>query len=185
MNILEQFLKNCEFRITEGSEYSWNCFGHDAYCLDSWNGHQDGHSFTVTFDKKTQEVYELQAHDYANNRAYRWFNPDYRDSYFKEANTRNSDPMEAWDDLNYTELDVLEDFFEKMQAIYAEVDYDTRIKVPVDFTDEELLTYMKIAHERDITFNQLVEEALKAAIDEAKSDPEGFKSRADKWKARM
>lgn len=165
MNILEQFLKSCEFRITEGSEYQWSCYGYDAYCLDSWNGHQDGHSFTVIFDKKTQTVYELQAHDYANNRAYRWFDSDYRDEYFTEANNRNSNPMEAWEDLNYTELDVLEDFFEKMQAIYAEVDYDTRVSVPVDFTDEELLTYMKIAHERDITFNQLVEQALKAAIE--------------------
>jgi hypothetical protein len=38
------------------------------------------------------------------------------------------------------------------------------VSVPVDFTDEELLAYMKIAHERDITFNQLVEEALREAI---------------------
>jgi len=53
-------------------------------------------------------------------------------------------------------------------AIIAGEDYDTRVQVPVDFTDEELLTYMKLAHERDITFNQLVEEALRAAIDEYK-----------------
>jgi len=51
-------------------------------------------------------------------------------------------------------------------AIVNNEDYDTRVSVPVDFTDEELLTYMKMAHDRDITFNQLVEDALRAAIDE-------------------
>jgi hypothetical protein len=36
--------------------------------------------------------------------------------------------------------------------------------MPVDFSDEELLTYMKMAHDRDMTFNQFVEEALRQAI---------------------
>ena len=40
-------------------------------------------------------------------------------------------------------------------------------------SDEELLKYMKIAHEQDITFNQLVENALRAAIEEAAGDVEG------------
>jgi hypothetical protein len=37
----------------------------------------------------------------------------------------------------------------------------------MDFTDQELLTYMKLAHERDMTFNELVEQALRHAIAEA------------------
>jgi hypothetical protein len=53
---------------------------------------------------------------------------------------------------------------EKGAAICTGEDYDTRVSMPVDFTDEELLKYMKLAHERDITFNQFVEEALEAAI---------------------
>ena len=48
--------------------------------------------------------------------------------------------------------------------------------------EEELMVLFKAAHERDITFNQLVEEALRAALDEAKLDPDGFKQRAEKWK---
>jgi hypothetical protein len=35
----------------------------------------------------------------------------------------------------------------------------------MEFSDEELLTYMKLAHEQDITFNQLVERALREALD--------------------
>lgn len=47
---------------------------------------------------------------------------------------------------------------------------DNRIEVEVDFTDEELLTYMKMAHEQDITFNQFVEQAIQRLIDENKAD---------------
>jgi hypothetical protein len=73
---------------------------------------------------------------------------------------------QAWDDVDYTDLEVDEDWLDKATSIVDGEDYDTRVQVPVDFTDQELLTYMKIAHERDITFNELVEEALRHAINE-------------------
>ena len=38
--------------------------------------------------------------------------------------------------------------------------------VELELTDEEALRYMKMAHELDITFNQFVERALTAAIEE-------------------
>ena len=66
-------------------------------------------------------------------------------------------------------------------AIVAGDDYDTRVSVPVDFTDEELLKYMKLAHEMDITFNELVERAIRAAIDEYDSDPKEFKRKAERF----
>ena len=43
---------------------------------------------------------------------------------------------------------------------------DDRVEMEVDFTDEELLTYMKMAHEQDITFNQLLERALRQFLEE-------------------
>lgn len=39
--------------------------------------------------------------------------------------------------------------------------------IEVDFGDEELLQYMKLAHNMDITFNKFVETALRRAIEEA------------------
>jgi predicted nuclease with TOPRIM domain len=73
---------------------------------------------------------------------------------------------EAWDDVDYVELDVVDDFIQKALAIRAGEDYDTRVQVEVDFSDEELLQYMKLAHQRDMTFNEFVEEALRHAISE-------------------
>ena len=165
MITLKQWMELVDYRITEGSDYQWECYGPNAHCLDSWNGEQDGHSFSVYFDTKTKEVYEVQAHDYRNQRAYRLINPDFIKKHKKEANRRQVEFKEAWDDVEYVDLETDEDWLEKAQAIEDGTDYDTRVQVPIDFSDEELLKYMKMAHDRDMTFNEFVEEALRHAIE--------------------
>lgn len=162
---MKEWMELVGYRITEGSDYMWQCYGSNAYALDSWNGEQDGHSFTVIFDTKDQTVYEVQAHDYVHNRAYRMINEDFQKKNRKEAKKRDIDKDNAWDDVNYVDLDVDDDFIQKCLAIRAGEDYDTRVSVPMEFSDQELLTYMKLAHEQDITFNQLVERALREAIE--------------------
>jgi hypothetical protein len=167
MITLKEWMEIVDYRITEGSDYCWHCYGNDVHMLDSWNGEQDGFSFTVIFDTKTQVVYEVQAHDYVHNRAYRMINPDFQKKNKKEAKKRDIDKDNAWDDVDYVDLEVDDDFIQKCLAIKAGEDYDTRVSVPMDFSDEELFQYMKLAHEQDITFNQLVERALREAIDRA------------------
>jgi hypothetical protein len=167
MITMKEWMELVGYRITEGSDYMWQCYGSNAYAIDSWNGEQDGHSFTVIFDTRDQTVYEVQAHDYVHNRAYRMINEDFQKKNRKEAKKRDIDKDNAWDDVNYVDLDVDDDFIQKCLAIRAGEDYDTRVSVPLEFSDQELLTYMKLAHEQDITFNQLVEQALREAIDRA------------------
>ncbi len=157
-----------DYRITEGSDYCWQCFGPNAYRLDSWNQDQEGHTVSIVFDTRTQVVYEANAYDYKRKRAYRLINPDYKFAHDDEASGRDVDINQAWDDVNYVDLEADDDFIQKALAIVADEDYDTRVSVPVEFTDDELLIYMKMAHERDMTFNQFVEQALQAAIDEFK-----------------
>lgn len=176
MITLKQFMETCGYRITEGSDYGWQCFGHNAYCLDSWNGDQNGHTLSIVFDTKTQVVYQAMAYDYTQGRAYRMTNPEFKTAFDAEHIDRDVLDM-AWEDdegkpIRYVDLDVEEDFIEKAYAIVNDQEYDTRVQIQVEFTDEELLTYMKAAHDRDITFNQLVEEALTAAIEKHKLQKE-------------
>jgi hypothetical protein len=166
MITLKEWMELIDYRVTEGSNYGWQCYGYDAHMLDSWNGDQDGHSFTVIFDTKTQVVYEVQAHDYVHNRAYRLINPEFKPAHNQEADQRDVNINQAWDDVDYIDLDVDDDFIQKGLAIRDSKEYDTRVQVQVEFSDDELLTYMKIAHDRDITFNELVEIALQDAIDQ-------------------
>jgi hypothetical protein len=171
MITMKEWMELVDYKITEGSDYGWDCYGPYSYQLDSWNRvHGDGgYSFTITFSTKSQKVYEVQVHDYTNNRAYRMINPKFQEKHRKEALARNVNLNEAWDDVDYVDLDVDDDFFQKALAIKDGESYDTRVQVPVDFSDEDLLQYMKMAHERDITFNQLVEEALRHAITEVEA----------------
>jgi len=182
MIIIKDFMQTVDYRITEGSDYGWNCFGPNAYRLDSWNQEQDGHNVSIVFDTRTQVVYQMSAYDYVNERAYRWINPEYRSAHDNESEDRGVIVDQAWDDVNYTDLEVAEDMLEKARAIVAEEDYDTRVQVPVEFTDQEMLTYMKLAHELDITFNELVERALREAISAYEEDLTHEKSKKHKKK---
>ena len=181
---LKEWMELVDYRITEGNEYGWSCYGSNSHSLSMWNGvhGKGGYSSNIIFDNKDQTVYEVEFCDYTHDRAYRMINADFKKAYEKESQKREVSPNEAWDGVQYTDLEVDDDFVQKALAIKSGEDYDTRISVPVDFTDEELLKYMKLAHEQDITFNQFIEKAIRAAIDDYERDPEGMKSRANKWK---
>jgi hypothetical protein len=179
--LLKDWMEVVDYRITEGSDYGWQCYGPNVYCLDSWNGDQDGYSFSIIFDTKTQTVYEVQAHDYKHNRAYRMIHPEHVANYKKESQERASWMNEAFEGVEYVDLETEDDWIEKAGAIANGEDYDTRVQVPIDFTDDELLKYMKLAHERDMTFNQFIEEALRQAIEDYKHDPEGYKIKAQEF----
>lgn len=164
MITMQEWMELVSYRITEGSAYTWQCYGANAYALDSWNGDQDGHSFTIIFDTKDQTVYEVQAHDYLHQRAYRMINEDFAKKMSKEADRRDVDKKEAWEDVNYVDLDVDDDFIQKCLSIAAGEDYDTRIQVPLDLDKETMYELMQQAHAQDITLNQLVERILTDVI---------------------
>ena len=154
---LKTWMELVNYRISEGCEYGWNCYGEEAYCLDSF---AENYSLSVIFDKKTQIVYEANVFDYVNNRAYRYIpSQDYKEAYTKEAKERNVENM-AWDDVPWIDLEVQEDFLEKSKAIQAGEEYDTRIIVPLNLEEKELMTLFNLAHEADMTFNQFVEKIL-------------------------
>jgi len=164
MITLKDFMETIDYKITEGSNYMWRCYGPNAYGLDFWNQEQDGHSVSIVFDTRTHLVYEASACDYSRNRAYRLINPDYKQAHSNEASEKNVLENQAWDDVNYIDLETDEDFLEKARAIVAEEDYDTRVSVPLTVPDDVLFELMKKAHEQDITLNQLVEDVLWDAI---------------------
>ena len=171
MITMKEWMELVDYKITEGGDYGWGCYGPNSYSLDSWNGVHGvgGYSFSIIFSTKSQKVYEVSMCDYTNDRAYRMINSKFQKKHDKEAEMRSVNLNEAWDDVDYVDLDVADDFIQKALAIRAGETYDTRVQVPVDFSDEELLQYMKLAHERDMTFNEFVEEALRHALGEVEA----------------
>jgi hypothetical protein len=166
MITIENFLNTVGHRISGGSEYQWECFGPDARYLDS--EFPNRYSASIVFDTLTQVVYEATVCDYSANRAYRWLNPDFKSEFEDEVLIRGAQDQ-AWDNVGYIDLDVPEDWLTKARAIVIGESYDTRVSVPLEMSDDEMLRLMTMAHERDITLNQLVEQILTQAIQARKA----------------
>lgn len=169
MITIKDYLDAIDYKITGGSEYSWQCFGPNARYLDCADSEGLGtYSITAIFDCIDQTVYSVELWDYANDREYRWINPMFVGAHMKDCATHNVDCYESCDGRNFIDLDVSSDMLEKISKIVAGEPYDTRVQMEVDFSDEDLLQYMKLAHKMDMTFNEFVEEALKAEIERRK-----------------
>ena len=173
---MKEFMELVDYKITEGGDYGWQCFGSNSYQLSHWNGvhGKGGWSANIVFSTKSQKVYTVEVCDYTNDRAYRIINPDYVKKYNKESKDRGELGNQAWDGINFVDIEVDDDFIQKFLAIKSGQDYDTRVQISVDFSDEELLKYMKAAHELDMTFNEFVVQAITEAIRVHETDPERF-----------
>lgn len=161
---MKQYMEICNYKITEGDAFGWPCFGSNAYNLSTWNGDHDGHSLSIVFDTETQVVYMVEAHDYKGNVSYRLINPDYQAKYKKYVKTHEIDD-EAYDGVPFIDLEIDEDYIQKATAIVNGMHYDRRIQVPLNLNDEEIFKLMKLAHDRDVTLNELIENILNDLIE--------------------
>jgi bifunctional DNA-binding transcriptional regulator/antitoxin component of YhaV-PrlF toxin-antitoxin module len=76
-------------------------------------------------------------------------------------------PDDVLERLGWKEGDDLKFEERKGSVLIRKVKYES---VELEFDDEELLKYMKFAHESGITFNQLCEDAIKTRLDEIDSE---------------
>jgi hypothetical protein len=165
MITLKQFLEAGQFRVNNGGQYGWHCYGLDAYMIDLQTGDSfESNSASIIFDQNTQEVYEVSVCDNNNDRAYRLTNVEYADARLAEAIDRAVSNTQAWEGVDYIELETEEDFVEKMTAIMSNQDYNTTISVPVELEDDVLFSLMRMAHEADLTLNKFVEKILREQL---------------------
>lgn len=165
---LKDYLECIEYKITGGDSYLWWCFGPNARYMDCEKNEFEGgyaSSVNIVFDTVDQTVYQMEAWDYELNTVYRWTHPMFFDLFKDECAYRGIDYQNASDESRYIDLDVPEDMLEKARAIAAGEAYDSRVKVELDLPDDEIFQMMKMAHEKDITLNEFVEQVLMAAIE--------------------
>ena len=167
MITMKEWMELVDYKITEGSDYGWSCYGPNSYTLDSWNGvhGKGGYSFSIVFSTKSQKIYEVSVCDYTNDRAYRMINPKFQEKHRKEAKSKSQLANQAWDDVDYVDLEVADDFFQKALAIKAGEDYSTDITVPLELPDELILQAALAAHKQNITLNEYINLALANLVD--------------------
>lgn len=154
MITLETAMKIAKYKISESSEYMWKCYGPNAMYLNF--DHNKNSSFSIVFDTENQTVYEACVFDCVKDTCYRIHHPDFYDAHKYEAESRNVNPLHAYDEVNFIELEKDEDFIEKATAIMNGEEYDERILVDLDLTDDEMYVLMRQAHEMDMTFNNYI-----------------------------
>jgi hypothetical protein len=98
--------------------------------------------------------------DYSKEHAYIWINPEYHDAYFEEAASRNVNPLEVVDGLNYVEVCMLDDIIDKVTAMCNNVEYDTRVSFPLDLPDDLYDELLTIADKKSVTVEKLIEDVL-------------------------
>lgn len=154
MITIKDFLETTQYKIAESSRFLWDCYGKNARILSSEEFKI--YSAQIIFDTETQTVYEATVCDYKNDRAYRLIHPDYKEAYVKEGEERGANYNQAWDDVEYIDLETEDDFLEKLEAIVNEENYDDRVVVPIDIDSDVLYDLMLAAHKKDITLNQYI-----------------------------
>lgn len=174
---LKKLFECFDYKITGGSIYCWECYGDNARYIDFESEYAHGY---IIFDAKDQTAYCAEVITKEHKYQYRWMNPIFVEAFRQEAKEKNVDPDQAWDDIKWTDIDLIDDFTEKANAIFNGKDFDTRVQIEVNLDDDTLMLLFQEAHKRDITFNQLVEDAVKTLIDEYERDPESVKSKMDK-----
>lgn len=159
---LPNLLEVAGYTVVGGTKFLWNCFGPNARFIDFYD--TDDKHLSAVYDTKTQEIYYTTLSDGDN--LYKWINPEHFEAYSNECDCRNIPVCEAWGDLEFTILEVEEDFMQKAHAIVNGLQYSTDIMVPITMPDDELLDAMLAAHKLNITFNEYVSMCLEKAVKE-------------------
>lgn len=163
---LMQLLSLVEINLTEVSDYLWKCYGlnnpkyfdftdKNGNDLGSFVADKTGFVFEITFSYKDKE--------------YRWVHPEFYNKLSEEYKKHNTDMHIAYDDVKFVDLELVSDALDKLSKLYLGEKIDERVVVPLELTDEEWNTLSKLAHEKDITVNKMVEEILENLIKEKKN----------------
>ncbi len=151
-----------DYKVSDGAEYLWDCYPNARFI----NFESDYAHVSVVHSTQDTVVYEVTV-DSKNDKdapVYRWMNPDFVAAHTAECIEKNIDPAIAWDDVRYTDIEDRDDFLIKAGDLFNGVELDT--EVVIDLPNDVLYLHLLAAHEQNITFNEYVNNALRAVIAE-------------------
>lgn len=161
---LQEYITATENKISEGCDYQWNCFGMKPFMITTYFENANTEA-TAIYDRKTLDVFSVEFLDNDSNTIYRYLDHKYKDAYYAECESRGIDPKNEFDLFKIREVIVEADILNKINCSALGDEYDTRIKVPLDLPDPLLFDLMKLAHEKDVTLNELITGAIASSIE--------------------
>jgi hypothetical protein len=163
---IQSLLELFDYKVTTGVEYVLECFGPNAYTIMI---EAKNYEVRITFDTATKVIYLLETYDYVLRNSYRLLDNKYKDAFFDNIKQLNGNSKVNYNGNTWVYLETAKDWLEKTTSIVNGEPYDERILVPMDLSDADFLKIAKMAHERDITVNTMVEHILTEEIKRHKS----------------
>lgn len=165
---LEQILPLIEYKISEGTDYLWPCFGEQCWQLSFLD--VEGRELGQLVHNRSGEVLFI-AFTYVDNSkytAYHWVEPECKEAYLKECAKREVD-INRYDSDNLSiELELQEDVFQKLAAIYKMEIFDKRILVSMELPEKTLESLNLMAQENNRTLDDEVNHLLSEYIKKQK-----------------
>ena len=152
---LNQILKAVSYRISNSTQYLYSCFGSNQPRLIEFLDVNENPCGNFTLDS-LGKVYEIVVELAEKNKCYRWIDFEFKNALFNEVVNKGFDPNIAWENIKYTEIESLEDMLIKVEAICKNIPFDERILKPLKLSDDEFLILARMAHEKDVTLNELI-----------------------------
>jgi hypothetical protein len=120
----------------------------------------------MQFDPEEGSVYSVSVQSYSPSEsktvhAYRFLNPEHRGEDCFDVNT------------NEVSLEMPEDWIEKATAIRHGEAFDSRVLLQLDLPEETMHQLMLLAHQQDLTLNQLVAKIMKEHIEKLEKETNG------------
>lgn len=173
---LDQWMQAVNYEVTGGWKPLLKAFGEHTHAYECTTVNKHGKilaDLCCEFNKITKDACLIEAHDYINDKSYRWVRPDLKESYIKECASwdESFESFETTKDrLEYIDLETESDILSKTMSIFEGFPYDDRVEVPIDLDDKELFDLMRQAHLKDVTLNQYVASILENYIENFNSN---------------
>jgi hypothetical protein len=165
MSNIARYMEAIDHQITGGAKHEWDCYP-NARFIDS---ETDLVHVGAIVDARADVIYEVYFNlaDYSGS-PYRWTNPEFREDKMLEAERRGITFENMLGDEPYVELEKLDDILDKIFLAARGLEFDTRVEVDVELSEADQLALFRMAHERDITFNEFLNEVLSLYVDGTK-----------------
>lgn len=166
MNI-SQLMETFDFKM-KGSQgaYLWTCYP-NARIVDFESEFAHASGIYSTASQTMYEV-EIDSKNGEHESPFRWINPEFKDAYVKEAESRNINPKIAWDGIKYVEIDDFTEFLSVAKQVFNGVKPETEIDLELDH--DVLFHHLLAAHEQNITFNEHISNVLRRELETIKTD---------------
>jgi hypothetical protein len=153
--LLERFMIAVEYRISSSYEHLYECGDSSLSVLCS---DKDGvYSTEVAINLKTNDTMYLNVWDYKNKRMYNYFpDKEFMKEYLEEYAIKKPYYVHPDDVIEEVNLDVEEDYFDKLYCIINEIDYNTDVLCKLDIDDDILIKLALKAHENNVTLNDYI-----------------------------